>query len=173
MHKISEQWNRNVRIHPNCALMQYGALLVVSLVIMTWYFSVRRLLLLLLDGRRHAAHDVDGGAQRGGEGGGHPGALRESVGGHAELAERVAGVRVPARRVPPRHEVVVHERTHQAAVTEQRHDEYDREQHDLGERRGPEDVPRLELDQGDEQTSHPQRILTKSIKDSQGIRSSV
>lgn len=74
-----------------------------------------------LGGRREAAHELhgreDGGAQGSGQGrlGGR--ALRR----RPQLAERVAGVGVAAGRVAPRHEVVVHERRHEAAVPPDRH----------------------------------------------------
>lgn len=68
-------------------------------------------------GRRHPADEGDGGAQRARERRGRGGRAGGALGRHAQLAERVAGVGVAARRVAPRQEVVVHERGHQTTVT--------------------------------------------------------
>lgn len=121
---------------------------------------MRRLLLHVVHGRRHAAHEVHGAGDGAAEGRGEGGAGGGSLGGDAQLAERVARVRVAAWRVPPRHEVVVYEGGEEAAVAEERHERDEREQHDLGERGGAQDVARLELHQRDQQPRHPHRVLT-------------
>lgn len=70
----------------------------------------------MLHGRRHAADELHGGVDCALERGGQRGPVGGALGRHAQLAERVARVRVPPARVPPRHEVVVHERSQQPAV---------------------------------------------------------
>lgn len=127
----------------------------------------------MLHGRRHAADELHGGVDCALERGGQRGPVGGALGGHAQLAERVARVRVPPARVPPRHEVVVHERSQQPAVAEERHEGDEREQHDLSEGGGAQDVARLELHQGDQQASHPHRVLAQGIKDGERVGRSV
>lgn len=127
----------------------------------------------MLHGRRHAADELHGGVDCALERGGQRGPVGGALGGHAQLAERVARVRVPPARVPPRHEVVVHERSQQPAVAEERHEGDEREQHDLSEGGGAQDVTRLELHQGDQQASHPHRVLAQGIEDGERVGRSV
>ena len=75
-------------------------------------------------GRRGAAGEAHGGQQRGAQRGGQRGPRRRALRAHAQLAERVARVGVAARRVAPRHEVVVHERRHQPAVPTVKNDHF-------------------------------------------------
>lgn len=109
----------------------------------------------LVCGRRGAACKAHGGEEGGTQGRGERGTGGGAFREHAQLAERVSRVGIAARRVAPRHEVVVHERCHQPAVPGKGHKHDEREQHDLSERGRAEDVAGLELDQRDQESRHP------------------